>query len=120
MIVARRPVRIVERNALAYRRIWYVFLTGFAEPVLYLLSIGVGVGRLVGDLPGPAGHLVPYRTFVAPGLLASSAALALWEHAPLAAGWLAPTPTHSFCLASRSPTETLFAASYTDCSCGPG
>jgi len=50
-MVKRRPVRIVERNALAYRRIWYVFLTGFAEPVLYLLSIGVGVGKLVGDLP---------------------------------------------------------------------
>ena len=73
MIVARRPVRIVERNALAYRRIWYVFLTGFAEPVLYLLSIGVGVGRLVGDLPGPGGHPVPYQTFVAPGLLAAAA-----------------------------------------------
>ena len=38
LMVKRRPVRIVERNALAYRRIWYVFLTGFAEPVLYLLS----------------------------------------------------------------------------------
>jgi len=28
LMVKRRPVRIVERNALAYRRIWYVFLTG--------------------------------------------------------------------------------------------
>ena len=73
LMVTRRPVRIVERNALAYRRIWYVFLTGFAEPVLYLLSIGVGVGHLVGDLPGPGGHPVAYQTFVAPGLLASAA-----------------------------------------------
>ena len=73
LMVKRRPVRIVERNALAYRRIWYVFLTGFAEPVLYLLSIGVGVGKLVGDLPGQGGHPVPYQTFVAPGLLASAA-----------------------------------------------
>ena len=73
LMVKRRPVRIVERNALAYRRIWYVFLTGFAEPVLYLLSIGVGVGKLVGDLPGPGGHPVPYQTFVAPGLLAAAA-----------------------------------------------
>ena len=68
-----RPVRIVERNALAYRRIWYVFLTGFAEPILYLLSIGVGVGGLVGDLPGAGGRPVSYETFVAPGLLAAAA-----------------------------------------------
>jgi lipooligosaccharide transport system permease protein len=73
IIAVWRPVRIVERNALAYRRIWYVFLTGFAEPVLYLLSIGVGVGELVGDLPGPGGRSVPYEKFVAPGLLAAAA-----------------------------------------------
>ena len=39
-------------NVLAYRRMWVIFLTGFAEPLLYLLSIGVGVGELVGDLQG--------------------------------------------------------------------
>ena len=52
---------------------WYVFLTGFAEPLLYLLSIGIGVGDLVGNLPGPAGTSSPYQTFVAPGLLAAAA-----------------------------------------------
>jgi lipooligosaccharide transport system permease protein len=72
-IAARRPVRVVERNALAYRRNWYVFLAGFAEPILYLLSIGVGVGGLVGDLHGAGGRPVPYETFVAPGLLAAAA-----------------------------------------------
>jgi lipooligosaccharide transport system permease protein len=72
LLLARRPVRVVERNALAYRRIWYVFLTGFAEPILYLLSIGVGVGKLVGDLQ-VGGHTFAYETFVAPGLLASAA-----------------------------------------------
>ncbi|MDQ1379305.1 MAG: lipooligosaccharide transport system permease protein [Actinomycetota bacterium] len=68
----RRPWRLVERNVLAYRRIWYIFLSGFAEPLLFLLSIGVGVGKLVGDLH-VGGHLVEYRTFVAPGLLAIAA-----------------------------------------------
>ena len=58
---------------LAYRRMWYVFLTGFVEPLLYLLSIGVGVGALVGELPGPAARRSPYDTFVAPGLLAAAA-----------------------------------------------
>ncbi len=67
-----RPWRVVERNVTAYRRTWPVFLTGFAEPILYLLSIGIGVGRLVGKVPGPAGP-VDYRAFVAPGLVASSA-----------------------------------------------
>lgn len=72
-LIGRRPLHIVERNALAYRRMWYVFLTGFAEPILYLLSIGVGVGGLVGHLRGVGGRPVAYDVFVAPGLLAASA-----------------------------------------------
>ena len=67
-----RPWRLVERNVLAYRRVWYIFLSGFFEPLFFLLSIGIGVGKLVGDLD-VGGHLVPYRTFVAPGLLAIAA-----------------------------------------------
>ncbi|HMC52852.1 MAG TPA: ABC transporter permease [Acidimicrobiales bacterium] len=69
----RRPFHVVERNALAYRRMWFVFMTGFAEPMLYLFSIGVGVGALVGRLPGPGGRPVTYEAFVAPGLLAAAA-----------------------------------------------
>jgi lipooligosaccharide transport system permease protein len=72
MIATRLAARVVERNVLAYRRMWFVFLTGFAEPVLFLLSIGVGVGALVGDLQ-VGGHTVSYDEFVAPGLLAMSA-----------------------------------------------
>jgi len=68
----KRPWRLVERNVLAYRRIWYIFLSGFVEPLLFLLSIGVGVGKLVGDLH-VGGYVVAYRTFVAPGLLAIAA-----------------------------------------------
>jgi lipooligosaccharide transport system permease protein len=73
VIAGKRSVRIVERNALKYRRIWYVFLTGFAEPILYLLSIGVGVGELIGELPGAGGRPVSYEMFVAPGLMAAAA-----------------------------------------------
>lgn len=68
----RGPARMVERNAMAYRRMWPIFLSGFFEPLLYLLSIGIGVGELVGDLPGPNGP-VSYDAFVAPGLLAAAA-----------------------------------------------
>jgi len=68
-----RSARIVERNAFVYRRLWPLFLAGFAEPILYLLSIGIGVGELVGTLPGPGGHAIDYRQFVAPGMLALAA-----------------------------------------------
>ncbi len=51
---------------------WLVFATGFAEPILFLASIGIGVGKLVGTVPGPNGPLA-YRDFVAPGLLAVTA-----------------------------------------------
>ena len=38
---------IVRRNFIVYRSAWVVFLTGFLEPVLYLFSIGIGVGQLL-------------------------------------------------------------------------
>jgi lipooligosaccharide transport system permease protein len=65
-------LHVIERNVVAYRRMWVMFATGFAEPFLYLLSIGIGVGHLVGQVPFAGGH-VPYEDFVAPGLLASAA-----------------------------------------------
>jgi lipooligosaccharide transport system permease protein len=69
---ARRSRRLVERNIIVYRRGWVYFVSGFFEPFFYLLSIGLGLNRLVGTL-SVGGHLVTYATFVAPGLLASSA-----------------------------------------------
>jgi lipooligosaccharide transport system permease protein len=69
----RRSGRIIERNTLAYRRTWWVFATGLLEPLLYLLSIGIGVGHLVGRLPGPGGRLVAYDAYVAPGMMAAAA-----------------------------------------------
>jgi lipooligosaccharide transport system permease protein len=65
--------RLVERNLLVYRRIWLLILSGFFEPVFYLLSLGVGIGALVGTVAGPDGTPLDYTAFVAPALLASSA-----------------------------------------------
>jgi lipooligosaccharide transport system permease protein len=62
---------IVRRNFLVYRSSWLVFVTGFLEPVLYLFSIGVGVGRLVDGFE-VNGTFVGYAAFVAPALLAAS------------------------------------------------
>jgi lipooligosaccharide transport system permease protein len=65
--------RIVERNFLVYRHGWVVFLSGLLEPVLYLFSIGIGVGGLVGQFTLADGSRVGYVEFVAPAMLASAA-----------------------------------------------
>ncbi|MGA2528246.1 MAG: ABC transporter permease [Acidimicrobiales bacterium] len=67
-----RARRLVERNIVAYRRGWIFLVSGFFEPLFYLLSIGVGLNHLVGHLE-ISGSSIPYTDFVAPGLLASSA-----------------------------------------------
>jgi lipooligosaccharide transport system permease protein len=63
---------LLYRNYLAYRRAWYIFVSGFLEPVFYLFSIGVGVGQLVTGFEFN-GQTIPYAEFVAPGMLAASA-----------------------------------------------
>ncbi|MGI8491639.1 MAG: ABC transporter permease [Acidimicrobiales bacterium] len=68
-----RAQRLIERNLMVHRRSWWIALSGFFEPVFYLLSIGIGIGKLVGRLPGPHGTTVAYASYVAPALLASSA-----------------------------------------------
>ncbi len=68
-----RGRRLIERNLLVARRTWWVPLSGIAEPVFYLLSIGIGIGKLVTSIPGPHHSLIPYAPYVAPALLASSA-----------------------------------------------
>jgi len=66
-------LRIVQRNALAYRRIWRGnALMTVLQPVLFLSAMGLGLGALVDRggvaLPGN----VPYLVFLAPGLLAAT------------------------------------------------
>jgi lipooligosaccharide transport system permease protein len=68
----RGSVHLIERHARAYRHAWVVLVSGFFEPLFYLLSIGVGIGALVGQVSGPGGH-VGFTSFVAPALLATSA-----------------------------------------------
>ena len=70
---SRRAVHPFERSLYLYRRTWLVLVSGFFEPLFYLLAVGFGIGALVGSVPGPDGNPVPYQLFVAPALLASSA-----------------------------------------------
>ena len=67
-----RSRRLVERNLVVYRRQWFLLISGFFEPFFYLLSVGVGLNKLVGSLHIGT-ELVRYTQYVAPGLLASSA-----------------------------------------------
>jgi lipooligosaccharide transport system permease protein len=69
---SRRSFRLVERNIYVYSHTWLVILSGFFEPLFYLLSIGFGLGALIGTVPGPNGEPIPYQLFVAPALLASA------------------------------------------------
>ena len=65
---------VMERAFLSLKsNNWVVFFSGFFEPVLYLASMGLGLGALVGDVAGPDGTPVPYGMYLAPALLAVSA-----------------------------------------------
>jgi lipooligosaccharide transport system permease protein len=64
---------LVERNVLSYRHAWIALVTGFAEPVFYLFSLGIGLGALIKVVTTDGGQTVPYAEFVAPALLAASA-----------------------------------------------
>jgi lipooligosaccharide transport system permease protein len=70
---SRRSTRLIERNIFVYRHQWLMLLSGFFEPLFYLVGIGFGLGALVGTIPGPDGTPISYQLFVAPAQLASSA-----------------------------------------------
>jgi lipooligosaccharide transport system permease protein len=65
---------VTMRDVMATRNsgYWLVVVSGFFEPVLYLFSIGFGVGELVGDFQLGDGRTVGYAAFVAPAMLAAS------------------------------------------------
>jgi lipooligosaccharide transport system permease protein len=69
----RGSLHLIERHARVYRHVWLVLVSGIFEPLFYLLSIGIGLGKLVGTVAGPGGHPVGFSSFVAPALLATSA-----------------------------------------------
>jgi lipooligosaccharide transport system permease protein len=64
---------IMERAYIAFRSsTWMIVVSGFVEPVLFLLSFGYGLKDLVGDIT-VAGQPIGYVAFIAPALLATSA-----------------------------------------------
>ena len=73
---SRRSVRVLEHDLLVFRRGWYSYLlSGLAQPFLYLVAMGIGLGLYVnrnGGLPGG----VPYLNYIAPALLVTQAMMA--------------------------------------------
>jgi lipooligosaccharide transport system permease protein len=67
-----KGVLLFERNVLSYRRMWTIIVSGFFEPLFFLLALGYGLGTYVGDVVID-GVTIEYAAFIAPGLLAASA-----------------------------------------------
>jgi lipooligosaccharide transport system permease protein len=68
-VSAPYALAVWRRNAAMYRRTWkWNILPNFFEPVLYLFSIGIGVGAYVSQMGGTT-----YVEFLAPGLVCVAA-----------------------------------------------
>ena len=68
----RRAYRVWQRNFTVFTKLYKSSLAlNFAEPILYLWAMGLGLGAYVKDI-----HGVPYINFIAPGMIASSAMFA--------------------------------------------
>ncbi|NOZ09592.1 MAG: ABC transporter permease [Gammaproteobacteria bacterium] len=64
-----RALSVWRRNILVWRKLMGPsLLINFGEPLLYLLGLGYGLGLFIGEMSD-----MPYLTFLASGILASSA-----------------------------------------------
>lgn len=73
-LYAGNPGSVIGRGLLATRTSNYlVVISGFFEPIFYLLSLGIGLGAFIGKVDVGGGHLVSYPAYIAPALLAVSA-----------------------------------------------
>ena len=64
-----RWIPVWRRHVLVWRKLLIPSLVGnFGDPLLYLLALGYGLGRFVGSMDG-----MPYVTFLASGIVCSSA-----------------------------------------------
>jgi lipooligosaccharide transport system permease protein len=65
---------VMERGVLATAKTnWLIVVSGFFEPVFYLLAMGIGLGSYIGSVQVPGGHTIPYAAYIAPALLAVAA-----------------------------------------------
>lgn len=65
-------MHVWRRNMKVWLRYWLSNLvSNFVEPFIYLVGIGFGLGHFVHSI-----HGIPYATYIAPGIIASSAMFA--------------------------------------------
>lgn len=61
-------LRVWRRNARVFAKVWRgALLPNFFDPLFYLVAMGFGLGTYLATING-----VPYRDFIAPGLIASA------------------------------------------------
>jgi len=66
----RSVVAVWWRHVLALARVWHVAITWFVvEPVIVLMAVALGIGRLVGEMESYGS----YALFVAPGIVVGTA-----------------------------------------------
>lgn len=68
----RRAWRVLQRHWTVYTKLYKSnFALNFAEPMLYLVAMGMGLGAFVSDINGQ-----PYIKYIGPGIIASSSMFA--------------------------------------------
>jgi lipooligosaccharide transport system permease protein len=68
----KRIFRVWQRHWTVYTKLYKTsFALNFAEPALYLVAMGFGLGAFVREING-----MPYVKFIAPGIIASSSMFA--------------------------------------------
>ncbi len=68
----KRAFRVWQRHWMVYTKLYKTsFALNFAEPALYLVAMGLGLGSFVKDIHGQ-----PYINYIAPGIIASSSVFA--------------------------------------------
>ncbi len=100
-----------EHQLLLYRRTWRGSVFGnFAQPVLFLLAMGVGLGSYVDRAGGGALGGVSYLQFLAPALLASTVmqGSAFEATFPVIAGFVWEKRYHAMYATPLTPTAIAF------------
>ncbi|MEE8625483.1 MAG: ABC transporter permease [Acidiferrobacterales bacterium] len=102
----RRSVSVWRRNILVWRKLMGPSLMlNFGEPLVYLLGLGYGLGLFIGKMAG-----VDYLTFLASGIIASSAmTTATFEGMYSVYTRMVPQRTYDAMLATPTEVDDILA-----------